>query len=110
MENEWSPPTVEVDIDGVKTIKPLECSKWTSDHKNLRACDPKALNAITCALSQDELKRIMTCTTAKQAWDILETTYERTSIVRGPKLQMLTTEFEINVWKKMKRLHNSIQN
>lgn len=67
VENGWSTPTVEVETDGVKTIKPLECSKWTSDHASLRACDPKALNAITCALSQDEFKRIMTCTTAKQA-------------------------------------------
>lgn len=75
-------------------IKPLEYSKRTSNNKNLRAHDAKALNPIVCALSQYEFKRIMTCTMTKQAWDLLETTYERTSVVKRSKLQMQTSQFE----------------
>ena len=32
--------------------------------------------------------------TAKEAWTVLETTYERTKKVKDTKLQMLTTQFE----------------
>lgn len=67
---------------------------WIIEQKNLRAYDAKALNANTCALSPKESKRIMTCTSAKQAWGILETTYEGTSVVKRSKLQLLTTQFE----------------
>lgn len=31
IENGWTPPTIEVDTDGVKTIKPLESLKWTNE-------------------------------------------------------------------------------
>ena len=34
------------------------------------------------------------CETAKEAWDILEITYERTDLVKNSKLQRLTTTFE----------------
>ena len=32
--------------------------------------------------------------TAKEAWTVLKTTYERTKKVKDTKLQMLTTQFE----------------
>ena len=54
----------------------------------------KALNAIFCGVSLDEFHRISHVTIAKEAWQILETTYEGTKKVKDTKLQMLTTRFE----------------
>ena len=54
----------------------------------------KALNAIFCGVSPNEFHRISHNTVAKEAWEILETTYEGTKKVKDTKLQMLTTRFE----------------
>ena len=54
----------------------------------------KALNAIFCGVSPDELHWISHMTIAKEAWQILETTYEGTKKVKDTKLQMLTTRFQ----------------
>ncbi|XP_075653161.1 uncharacterized protein LOC142623604 [Castanea sativa] len=42
----------------------------------------------------DEFHRISHVKTAKEAWMILETTYEGTKKFKGTKIQMLTTRFE----------------
>lgn len=52
------------------------------------------MNAIFCAITLDEYKRILTCTEAKEAWEILEMTHEGTSHVKSSKLQMLKHQFE----------------
>ena len=54
----------------------------------------KALNAIFCGVFPDEFHQISHITVAKEAWQILETTYEGTKKVKDTKLQMLTTQFE----------------
>ena len=54
----------------------------------------KALKAIFCGVSPDEFHRISHVTIAKEAWQILETTYEGTKKVKDTKLQTLTTRFE----------------
>ena len=54
----------------------------------------KALNAIFCGVSPDEFHRISHVTIAKEAWEILETTYEGNKKVMDTKLQMLTTHFK----------------
>ena len=53
-----------------------------------------ALNAIFCGVSPNEFHRISHITVAKEAWQILETTYEGTKKVKDMKLQMLTTRFK----------------
>ena len=52
------------------------------------------MNTIFCGVSPDEFHGISHITVAKEAWEILETTYERTKKVKDTKLQMLTTRFE----------------
>ena len=47
-----------------------------------------------CGVSSDEFYRISHITVAKEAWEILETTYEGMKKVKDTKLQMLTTRFE----------------
>ena len=52
------------------------------------------MSAIFCGVSPDEFHRISHITIAKEAWEILETTYEGIKKVNDTKLQMLTTRFE----------------
>ena len=52
------------------------------------------MNVIFCGVSLDEFHRISHITIAKEALEILETTYEGTKKVKDTKLQMLTTKFE----------------
>ena len=43
----------------------------------------KAMNALCLAISQTEFSRISNCDSAKIAWEILETTYEGTNLVKA---------------------------
>ena len=52
------------------------------------------MNAIFFGVSPDEFHRISHITIAKEAWEILETTYKGTKKVNDTKLQMLTTRFK----------------
>ncbi|XP_065621228.1 uncharacterized protein LOC136064023 [Quercus suber] len=74
----------------------LEAAKSTWDKAALAAANAnsKALNAIFCGVFPEEFHRISHITIAKEAWEILETTYEGTKKVKDTKLQMLTTHFE----------------
>ena len=54
----------------------------------------KALNALFSAVTNEEFKKISSTKTAKEAWTILQTTYEGTKAVKDSKLQRLTTSFE----------------
>ena len=73
-----------------------EAAKSTQDKAALAAANAnsKALNEIFCGVSPDEFHRISHITIAKEAWEILETTYEGTKKVKDTKLQMLTTRFK----------------
>ena len=75
--------------------KPEE-AKSTWDKAALAAsnANSKALDAIFCGVSPDEFHRISHITVAKEAWEILETTYEGMKKVKDTKLQMLTTRFK----------------
>ena len=70
----------------------LEAAKSTWDKAALIAANAnsKTLNAIFCGVSPDEFHRISHVSIAKEAWQILETTYEGTKKVKDTKLQMLT--------------------
>ena len=67
-------------------------AKSTWDKAALAAsnANSKALNAIFCGVSLDEFHWISHITIAKEAWQILETTYEGTKKVKDTKLQMLS--------------------
>ena len=73
-----------------------KATKSTWDKAALAAANAnnKVLNAIFCGVSPDEFHRISHIIVAKEAWEILETTYEGTKKVKDTKLQMLTTRFE----------------
>ena len=71
--------------DDVETgwTRPEE-AKSTSDKAALAVANAnsKALNAIFCGVSPNEFNRISHVTIAKEAWQILETTYEGTKKVK----------------------------
>ena len=73
-----------------------EAAKSSWDKAALAAANSnsKALNAIFCGVSPNEFHRISYVSIAKEAWQILEITYESTKKVKDSKLQMLTTCFE----------------
>ena len=46
-------------------------------------------------MTEDEFKKIATCETSKEAWEILEVVYEGTNTVKNSKIQRLTSNFEM---------------
>ena len=52
------------------------------------------MNALFSAVTNEEFKKISSTETAKEAWTILQTTYEGIIAVKDSKLQRLTTSFE----------------
>jgi hypothetical protein len=54
--------------------------------KNARLSNDKALHALCQALSPSEFAKISNCKSAKEAWQILETTYEGTKLIKSAKL------------------------
>ena len=75
--------------------KPKEAlADW--DEAKIKAANfnSKALNALFIAVTNEEFKKISSTETAKEAWTILQTTYEGTKAVKDSKFQRLTTSFE----------------
>ena len=76
-------------------VKPTTAKfEWDKVALALANMNSKAINVIFYGVSPDEFHRISHMKTAKEAWTILETTYEGTKKVKDTKFQMLTTRFE----------------
>ena len=54
----------------------------------------RALNTLFSVMTNEEFKKISSIETTKEAWTILQTTYEGTKAIKDSKLQRLTTSFE----------------
>ena len=67
-----------------------------SDDAKIKAANfnSKALNALFSVVTNEEFKKIFSTETAKEAWTILQTTFEGTKAIKDLKLQRLTTSFE----------------
>ena len=75
--------------------KPKEAlADWDEVKIKAENFNSKALNALFSAVTNEEFKKISYTKTAKEAWTILQTTYEGTKAVNDSKLQRLTTSFE----------------
>ena len=75
--------------------KPKEApANW--DEAKIKAANfnSRALNALFSAVINDEFKKISFTETTKEAWTILQTTYEGTKAVKDSKFQRLTTSFK----------------
>ena len=75
--------------------KPKEASADWDDAKIMAAnFNSRALNTLFSVVMNGEFKKISSIETAKEAWNILQTTYEGTKAVKDSKLQRLTTSFK----------------
>ncbi|XP_068312504.1 COP1-interactive protein 1-like [Pyrus communis] len=98
VEEGWEPPTVsETKGEGqssvtISMLKPRR--QWSEDERIISTFNQRALNALFTAVSPEQFNYISKCTTAKEAWDILEVTYEGNSTVKESKLQNLIMQFE----------------
>lgn len=69
--------------------------KWTKkDIKELEWYS-KRLYAIIRVITTNEYRRVQSYTTFKQEWDILETTYEGTSIIKRSRILKLNIYIEL---------------
>ncbi|GAA0162920.1 hypothetical protein LIER_18911 [Lithospermum erythrorhizon] len=87
----WTPPTKAAAEGGGRVVK-TEVERTPAEDE-LALGNDKALNAIFTAVDPNVFKMISNCTIAKEAWEVLQTTYEGTAKVRMSRLQ-LTTRWE----------------
>ena len=101
--------------------KPKEVpADWDDAKIKAVSFNSRAMNALFSAVTNDEFKKISSTETAKEAWNILQTTYEGTKAIKDSKLQRLTTSFkEIKMeedesfdefYSKLKDIVNSASN
>ncbi|KAA0032462.1 gag-proteinase polyprotein [Cucumis melo var. makuwa] len=86
----YEPPMVTV--NGVSVPKPEV--DWTDAEEQASVGNARAINAIFNCVDLNKFKLINSCTTAKEAWKILEVAYEGTSKVKISRLQLITSKFE----------------
>ena len=68
-------------------IKPKEASvDWGDTTIIVVNFNCRVLNALFCGVTNEEFKRISSMEVAKEAWTILETTYEGTKAIKTVKL------------------------
>ena len=87
-ENAWQ-------VVEISWTKPMDVLVDWDDAKIKAAnFNSKALNALFSVVMNEEFKKISSTEIAKQAWTILQTTYEGTKAVKDSKLQRLMMNFE----------------
>ena len=75
--------------------KPKEAlTDWDNAKIKATNFNSRALNAIFNAITNEKFKKISSTETTKEAWTILQKTYEGIKAVKDSKLQRLTTSFE----------------
>ena len=75
--------------------KPKEApANWDDAKIKAANFNSKAMNVLFSVVTNEEFKKISSTKTAKEAWTILQITYEGTTAVKDSKLQRLTTSFE----------------
>ena len=68
-------------------VKPKEVSTdWDKAKIKVANFNNRALNALFSTVTNKEFKKISSTETAKEAWIILQTTYEGTKAVKDSKL------------------------
>ena len=81
-----------MEIGWIKPKKVL--SDWDDAKIKAANFNNRALNALFSAVTNEEFKKISSIETTKEAWTILQITYEGTKAVNDSKLQRLTTSLE----------------
>ena len=80
---------------GDRLDKPTEApANWDDAKIKVAKFNSRALNALFSAVINKEFKKISSTENPKEAWTILQTTYEGIKAVKNSKLQRLTISFE----------------
>ena len=75
--------------------KPTEApADWDDAKIKVANFNGRVLDALFNAVTNEEFKKISSTQTTKEAWTILQTTYEGTKAIKDSKLQRLTTSFK----------------
>ena len=82
VESPYTPPTTEY-------------ANWTDEAKRKAILNAKAMNALYCAIDQNEFNRISICNTAHDIWHSLEVIYEGTNEVKEAKVSSLMRKYEL---------------
>ena len=71
----------------MELIKPMEAPvDWDETTIIAANFNNRVLNALFCGVTNEEFKKISSMEVAKEAWTILETTYEGTKAVKTVKV------------------------
>ena len=68
---------------------------YSADDLEKSSKNYKAINALYCALDNNEFNRVRSCKTAKEIWDKLIVTYEGTSQVKQTKININLRKYEL---------------
>ena len=82
----------DVEVDWIKPKEALV--DWDEATIKVANFNSRALNDLFSGVTNDEFKKISSMEVAKEAWTILETTYEGTKAVKIVKFQRLSSSFE----------------
>ena len=70
-------------------VRVIPRKQWTDQHKMTVQMNVKAKYLLTCALSKSEYDKIISCDSAKEIWDRLQTLHEGIDQVKETKINML---------------------
>ena len=72
----------------ISWTKPKEApADWDEAKIKVANFNGRALNALFSVVTNEEFKKISSTETAKEAWTILQTTYEGTKVVKDSKFR-----------------------
>ncbi|KAL1218318.1 hypothetical protein V5N11_022863 [Cardamine amara subsp. amara] len=91
VEEGWIHPTI-TDAEGKEIPKPKK--SWSAKEKLEAKFNAKALSAIFTSLPMNQFTKVQGCKSAKEAWDILQVSFEGTSNVKRTRTDMFKSEFE----------------
>ena len=79
----------------ISQTKPKETpANWDDAKIKATNFNNRVLNALFSVVTDEEFKKISSTETSKEAWTILQTTYEGTKAIKDSNFQRLTTSFE----------------
>ena len=81
-----------VKIDWTKPTKAP--TDWDDAKIKAANFNSRVLNVLFSVVTNEEFKKISSTETTKEAWTILQTTYEGTKAIKDSKFQRFTTSFE----------------
>ncbi|XP_010446078.1 PREDICTED: uncharacterized protein LOC104728845 [Camelina sativa] len=91
VEDGWTEPMVKND-KGESMLKPRK--QWTAEEKAEAKHNSQAVSVIFNSLPLDQFNSVQGCVSAKEAWDILQVTFEGTSNVKRTRLDNLALDFD----------------